>query len=233
MNIIDFHSHILPGIDDGSQNTETSVQMLESLAAQGVTVIIATPHFHADKMALKSFLKNRGAAYNVIQSAAAKRGIHLIPGAEVAFFTGIGDAGGLEQLTIAGTSLLLLEMPFRAWNGSDIREVEKLLNHGLMPIIAHIERFYPYQRNKRIMDALLSLPVLVQVNSEALFNRKTKHLSLELFRRGKAQLLGSDCHNMRSRPPNLAEGRRIIEKKIGRPYLEQMDRLGAEVLKLS
>lgn len=230
MNVIDFHSHILPGIDDGSWNIEMSEQMLEMSASHGVNVIVATPHFYAGRMTIDGFLKKRAEAYGNIQNAAAKQAIHFVLGAETTFFSGMGNADGLEKLTIADTSFLLLEMPFRTWNTGDIREIETLIGRGLKPIMAHIERFYPFQRDKRIFNTLYSLPVLVQINAEALLHWKTRRLALKLFKEGKAHLLGSDCHNVTSRPPNLAEGRNIIEKKLGNPRLIQIDQLGEEVL---
>lgn len=233
MNIIDFHSHILPGMDDGSRNGEMSERMLELYAEQGINVIVATPHFYADRMTLESFLDKRAAAYEYLQSQAGFRGIRLIPGAEVAFFAGMGDADGMEKLTVGGTSLLLLEMPFRPWNRADIREVEKLANRGIIPVMAHIERFFPYQRDKRIFDELYALPVFCQLNAEALMGWRTAHLALRLLREGRIHLLGSDCHNTDSRPPNLKKGREIIRKKLGDPHCARIDRFGGEVLGLS
>ncbi len=231
MSVIDFHAHILPGIDDGSRDREMSEEMLEMAGNQGVNAIVAAPHFYADRMTLDGFLRKRAAAFGRIKDDAEKHGVRLIPGAEVAFFAGMSSADGLDRLTIADTGLLLLEMPFGSWSGEDIREVEQLLDRGLTPVIAHMERFYPYQK-KRMTVELFALPVFVQVNAEALLGRKTKRLALKLFREGNAQLLGSDCHNLRSRPPNLMAGRKIIEKELGAPYLERIDRLGEEVLKL-
>lgn len=232
MDIIDFHSHILPEIDDGSQSAEMSRQMLELSGSQGVTAIVATPHFYAAEMTLQGFLKERRAAYDRICDDAQKLNIRLICGAETAFFSGMSDVDGLEELTIAETSLILLEMPFRAWNSSDIREIEKMLDRGLKPVIAHVERFYPYQRDKRIFDSLYSLPVLVQVNAEALLNRRLRRLALSLFKKGRAHLLGSDCHNVGTRPPNLASARAMIEKRLGASYLMQIDHFGKEALNL-
>lgn len=232
MNVIDFHSHILPEIDDGSRNIEMSEQILEISVSHGVNVIVATPHFYAGRMTIDGFLKKREETYGNIQNASTKQGIHLVLGAETTFFSGMGNANGLEKLTIADTSLLLLEMPFRAWNTCDMREIENLLDRGLKPIMAHIERFYPFQRDKHIFNTLYSLPVLVQINAEALLHWKTRRLALKLFKEGNAHLLGSDCHNVTSRPPNLAEGRNIIEKKLGNAQLVQIDKFGEEVLEL-
>lgn len=230
MRIIDFHSHILPGIDDGSSGMEMSEAMLKEYAAQSVEVVAATPHFYGESMSLKDFLKKRDEAYKRLVERARNREICLIPGAETAFFTGIGTAEEIGQLTLAGTPLLLLEMPFRPWNGEDLREVERLAERGIRPIIAHIERFYRFQKNEKILMELFALPVLIQVNAEALLSWRTRRLGLKLFSEGNAHLLGSDCHNLHFRPPNLEAGRKVIERKLGEEFLKRMDCLGAELL---
>ena len=228
--VIDFHSHILPGIDDGSTDMEMSRQMLELSASQGIKVILATPHFYADRVSLDHFLKYRDSSLNSIRHFSENYGIKILAGAEVAYFSGMSTANGLDRLTVSGTSLLLLEMPFRPWTGDDIREVRNLIRIGIQPVIAHIERFYPCQRNKHMIGELFSLPVYVQINAEALLTWKTRRFILRLFREGKAHLLGSDCHNLSSRPPNLAQGRDTVKRKLGVEYLEQMDSLGRELV---
>ena len=132
--VIDFHSHILPGIDDGSTDMEMSRQMLELSASQGIKVILATPHFYADRVSLDHFLKYRDSSLNSIRHFSENYGIKILAGAEVAYFSGMSTANGLDRLTVSGTSLLLLEMPFRPWTGDDIREVRNLIRIGIQPV---------------------------------------------------------------------------------------------------
>lgn len=228
--VIDFHSHILPGIDDGSRNREMSVQMLQAAAEQGIDVMVATPHFYADSMSIERFLRHREEALQKVLSCQRQEQILIICGAEVAFFSGISRAEGIEQLRIGDTNLMLLEMPFRAWSDRDLYEVERLVGRGLTPVIAHVERFYPFQKDKGMISALMEMPVYIQMNAECLLSWRSRRLPVKLFRTGAAHLLGSDCHNVSSRPQNLAEGRAILERKAGRDCLEEMDRLGAALL---
>ena len=230
-HIIDFHSHILPGIDDGSKNTAMSRKMLDSCAEQGVTIQIATPHFYANHMQPEDFLRNRQAAYEKVVDYAGEKEISLLCGAEVAFFRSIGYSEILDEMTISDTRLLLLEMPFREWTSRDLKEVELLLRRGIHPIIAHIERFYSFQSDKGIIDDLIDMPVTIQVNAEALLSWRTRGKMLKLFRTQQAQLLGSDCHNLTSRPPNLQQGREVLEKKLGQAQLQEIDTLGMQLLK--
>ncbi len=231
--IIDFHSHVLPGIDDGSKSQEMTRRMLEASAAQGVDLMIATPHFYANQDAPDHFLEKRKAAYGRLMEVWTLDLPVVICGAEVAFFSGMSRAERLKELCIQGTELLLLEMPFREWSERILQEVEEICQLGITPIIAHIERFYEYQKDKRLISELMGLPVYVQVNAECLLSWAGRKRAIPLFQNGYAQLLGSDAHNMEQRAPNLQAGRDVLKQKLGRGFLKEMDALGEELLGLN
>lgn len=228
--IIDFHCHVLPGIDDGSKDVAMSLAMLKESARQGIEVMVATPHFYADRNTPERFFDNRQRAYESLMAEATDELPQLFLAAEVAHFRGIGTSDNIEAFCIQGTKLLLLEMPFRVWSKGDIREVESLLERGITPVMAHIERFYSYQNEMKYMDRLFELPVYIQVNSEALLDWKQRHRVLKLFKAGRAQILGSDCHNLSRRPQNLYAGREILRKKLGKDFLNEMDSFQSELL---
>lgn len=225
MGAVDFHSHFLPGIDDGSKNTDMTRDMLAASAAQGIDLMCATPHFYADSMRLSSFLERRQRSFEKAAPIAENLGIEIALGAEVAFFPGMADAEGIERLCFEGTPTMLVEMPFRAWTEKDLRELEKLRRNGIRPVMAHLERFFGFQKDKSIMETLFEMPVYVQLNAECLLRFSDRLKFLKLYKTGNAQLLGSDCHNVTSRPQNLAEGRAQIEKKLGPAFLDDMDAL--------
>lgn len=232
MEVIDFHSHILPGIDDGSQNIKTSLQMLKESTLQGVDIMMATPHFYASKDRIEDFLKRRNRAYDSLRSAL---GDHLQPrlrlGAEVAFFPGISGAAKIDSLTFQGTRLLLLEMPFRSWTTSDIREVEKMIEkRGFQIILAHLERYMGMKENKKKIQELKQMPLYVQINAGSLLDWKKRRSLLKMFQNGEAHLLGSDCHGIDYRAPNLAKGREMLNKKIGKDALQRIDILGNKLI---
>lgn len=228
--MIDFHSHILPGIDDGSRNIEMSRKMLQMSASQGIDIILATPHFYADQISLSHFLENREISLDSVEEIAENYGIKILTGAEVAFFSGMSRSKELQKLTISGTSLLLLEMPFRSWTHEDIWEVRNILRNGIQPVIAHIERFYACQKNDCIIEELLSLPLYIQINAEAFLSWKTRRRVLRIIQKKKVLLLGSDCHNISSRPPNLQQARAVIKNKLGEEYLKQIDFWGQKLI---
>lgn len=154
MSVIDFHSHILPGIDDGARNLETSLAMLRQVSSQGVDYMIATPHFYASHDRVDAFLNRREDAYNSLKEAVHKESLSDVPqiltGSEVAFFDGISKAELIEDLTIQNTRVLLLEMPFAPWTSQNIHEVEVLVrDRGFNVLIAHLERFIWIPGNKK------------------------------------------------------------------------------------
>lgn len=230
MAIIDFHSHILPGIDDGSRDVSMSLELLKESRNQGIGAVVATPHFYANNNTIDRFLDDCRIALEKLRKNVTFPAPELVCGAEVCFFSGIGRADGVERLCIEDTNLMLLEMPFRAWTKRDLYEVELLLHRGITPIIAHLERFYPFQNDRKMIPELLNFPVYIQIDAECLLSWKTRRQPLKLFKDGQAHLLGSDCHNITSRPQNLAEGRAVLERKIGKQVLSQIDRLGAVLL---
>ena len=123
MAIIDMHCHILPGVDDGAKDLETSLAMLEASRDQGVQCMVATPHFYATRDRVDAFLARREAAWEVLKSRMGSDFPEVMLGAEVAFFQGISRAERLDALRIEGTSSMLLEMPFRPWSQGDVDEV--------------------------------------------------------------------------------------------------------------
>lgn len=231
MPIIDFHSHILPGIDDGSKNVQTSLEMLRRSAAQGVEDIVATPHFYALQDRIGGFLQRRQDALEALLPELTPDMPDIYLGAEVAFFSGISTAEQVSELVIQGTNALLLEMPFRPWSQSDVDEVEALMERrGFQIILAHLERYFSIRGNKRYITQLLELPVTVQINAESLLDWRQRGKILKLFRSQQAQLLGSDCHGIHHREPNLGRGREVLRKKLGQEALDRIDQAGAQLL---
>ena len=225
MSVIDFHSHVLPRIDDGSHSSEESLGMLQISASQGIDVMAATSHFYATEDRISSFLNRRRCSEERLKErmnqelTKEERIPRLIMGAEVAFFTGISRAERLEELTYEGTDLLLLEMPFTKWNKSEIEEVRYILERRkLCVMLAHLERFLMIPGNKKRIYELMELPVYVQI--------------LKMIRKKEQIFLGSDCHGLNHRVPNLKNGREALEKMMGSTFIDKMDKEAAVLLGL-
>jgi protein-tyrosine phosphatase len=231
MAIIDVHCHILPGVDDGARNVETSLAMLKASSDQGVQYMVATPHFYATRDRVETFLDRRSEAWETLKPQMNADFPKIYLGAEVAFFQGISRADRLEQLRIEGTNCILLEMPFRPWSEGDVDEVSQIYEkHGYTIILAHIERYLAVRANADYIEDLLEMPVLAQINAESLLDWRQRGMLIKMVRNGQIHLLGSDCHGIRHRPPNLGEGRAVLRKKLGQACLDRIDGLSEELL---
>lgn len=221
--MIDLHSHILPEMDDGSKSVEETAGLLKLLRQQGVTTVAATPHFYA-REAPDAFLKRRQTALEKM-SVLSETYPKVLLGAEVAYFSGMGSCEALIPLQIGQTKLLLVEMPFSDWTERIVEDVCEIpLQLGLIPVLAHVNRYPGKQQFPKYKDKLLRSGVYFQCNAEAFLTFKTRRWALSLMKKGYIHFLGSDCHNLASRPPQLNEAKAVIEKKLGKGFLENLDR---------
>ena len=239
--MIDFHTHVLPNIDDGSRSMDMSLAMLAEEYAQGVTEVVATPHFYAQDMSMEDFLERRDSALAKVKKKTTVSDSPyptLRAGAEVYYFSGIGLADEVSMLTIEGTKTLLLEMPFSPWSSRVFENVEQLINRqNLTVVLAHVERYFGYQKNKSVWEKVFALPVIPQINSGSfiekrrLFRRdKTYEFCIEFARKANRLIIGSDCHNLSDRAPNLKTGRAALEAALGSGVLALADKTVREVL---
>lgn len=231
--VIDFHTHVLPKTDDGSTSASESLAMLQMEAEQGIRRVVATPHFYAQADRPESFLARRAAAVSRLQEA--MQGHPELPllsvGAEVHYFSGIGDADILPELAIDHGRYVLIEMPMRHWTDNMYRELEKIHEHfGLIPIVAHVDRYIGPMQTFGIPERLMELPVLVQANADFFQRFFTRRMALRMLSRGQIHLLGSDCHNLKDRPVNLRQTIDLIEEKLGRKAIARINELEREIL---
>lgn len=231
--MIDIHSHVLPGIDDGSKNRSMSLQMLKESHKQGIDTVVATPHFYIKNDTIDSFLKHRNNAYShLMDSIKEEQNIpNIYLGAEVFYFNGISKIENLEKLCINNGKYLLLEMPFAKWNNRVFQEVEDIIyNRKLIPVIAHLERFVSFQKGTNNIDRLLGMRVIAQMNGEHLLGFFSKGKALKWLKNGTVQLLGSDMHNIESRPQNLGYACEIVRKKLGNDVIENIIKLSRNII---
>lgn len=241
--MIDFHSHILPGLDDGSGSVPESMALLREETAQGVGHIVLTPHFYAHLNPIDVFLKRRERSLEKLKCAVrdgkmrenAGKGQQAVPkmdvGAEVYYFPGIGKASTVDRLCIQNREILLLEMPFVQWEKAMYEDIRYLVEkRSLTIILAHIERYWAFQKDKSIWRAVFELPLYGQINAGSLVKWEKRRLCLGLLRQNDRIVLGSDCHNMQTRRPNLKAGREMIEKKLGCARLREIDALSERIL---
>ena len=167
-------------------------------------------------------MRNRKAAEQHLREEMAKHADMpaLSVGAEVYFFRGISQTDILRELAIDGGKYVLVEMPHCDWTDTMYRELEEIYNRqGLVPIMAHIDRYLGPIGKNSIMKRLEALPVLVQVNASFFRSGGSARKALKMLKKGQIHLIGSDCHNTRERSPKLGEAVQVIEKHLGQPAL--------------
>ena len=230
---VDFHSHILPGIDDGSVSVEESIAMLHKEAEQGITKVIAPPHFYAYKDNLDRFLERRSYAEQLLSKELQKHsGLPKVAvGAEVHYYSGFSHSRAISNLVIEDTKYILIEMPSAPWTEEMYHELDRIYSkQGLVPIIAHIDRYISRFRTYGIPKRLAELPVLIQANAEFFVNKGTAAMAVKMLRDDGIHLLGSDCHNLTTRMPNLGDALSIIERRLGSEAIERINQYEQRVL---
>lgn len=214
----EYHCHILPGIDDGAKDVETSLAMIEMMKAQGVERIVATSHFYAHReKSVAEFLKKRQAAFDKIRDKAAVKEIYL--GAEVAIENGISELADIEKLAVEGTRMILLELPYRAyskWMSEEIYNIGAEFNLKVM--LAHIHRYLEYY-SKDELEGILSTKAVMQINNEAFAGWREKKLVKRIIDDEKRFAFGSDAHNLDDRKPNWD----LLKKKVKPDVIELSD----------
>ncbi len=216
--MIDIHSHILPGIDDGSQSVEESLKILEAMKESGIEKVVATPHFYCETMSVEDFLKNRQSAFEKIKDIKPE-GIDVILGAEVMLSYDLYKEE-LRELAIEGTDYILIEMPYGKWDPWVFDEIFKISSkHQLEVIIAHIDR-YTEIVTKSELERLFKMSLKYQVNVDFLGGFLKKSPAMRLLKNDAVHFIASDCHNLTSRPPCLEEAVKRITAKLGRECVD-------------
>lgn len=229
--MIDIHTHILPGMDDGSGSLEESLAMAKESARQGVRLLAATPHFYATQEDPNSFLRRREKSLALLESAWQEGFPTLLVGAEVRYFDGISRVEKIAHLTLDHTRILLLEMPFTSWSRRMVEEVVELQrSRGLQVLLAHVERYLKDQ-DGQVWETFRQNGVWMQCNANFFLRWQTKRKAQALFKKGEIQMLGSDTHNMTTRPPNLALAREALVKSLGQAVWRSFERQSYALLK--
>ena len=181
--MIDFHAHILPNMDDGPQDVAVSLAMLRHSFCHGVDAVVSTSHFYPE----------------------------VILGAEVLYFPGISQADAVEDLLLGSSRTILVEPPMSHWTDTMLDDIALMgVNHNCLPVIAHVDRYMTMLRDESLVDRVLSRGMQVQVNTAYFLNPQTRKKAIRHLREGKIHVIGTDCHNLDSRAPNLGDVHRLL-----------------------
>jgi protein-tyrosine phosphatase len=219
IRMIDFHNHVLPGVDDGAADAAEASAAVRALMEQGVTALVVTPHVNGSdterSVAREKRLRRIDRAWEALQTAVGDLGVALHRGAEVMLDTPEPDLSD-PRLRLGGTRFVLVEFPFLAVPPNATRTLFQLKVEGWEPIIAHPERYANPSPGLAEVEEWKRVGARLQVNAGSLVGRYgsgPRLLAWTLLERGVADYVASDFHSRGS--PHLAACRAAVEARGG------------------
>ncbi len=213
--MIDIHTHILPCLDDGAQTKADALALLHMLEEQGVKSVALTPHYYGKKNSVEDFLRERESAFAKIEKEIPTN-LQVFLGAEV-HLTGVNDPTNEKicYLSIGDTDCVLVELPFfTKWSNALFEKLSEFISDtGYTPIVAHIERYDEVKRNPKRIETLIDMGCLIQVNTRAFIDRRTRKFAFRLLRHGMVHCLGTDAHDPLHRSPDYHLAKNCVYKK--------------------
>ncbi|WP_299093702.1 CpsB/CapC family capsule biosynthesis tyrosine phosphatase [uncultured Metabacillus sp.] len=218
--MIDIHSHILPGVDDGAQTVEDAINMAKLAVEEGVTKIIATPHHQNGKYVNRKqdILEKVVELNNILQNENIP--LEVLPGQETRIYGELlEDLDKEDILPLNHSHYLFIELP----SGHVPRYTEKLLFDiqlkGFTPVIVHPERNSELIENPEILFNLVKKGSLTQVTAGSItghFGKKIQKFSMQLIETNQTHFISSDAHNISTRSFRMRESISVVEKEFGR-----------------
>ncbi len=225
MRYIDFHTHILPEMDDGATSLNEAIAMLKAARQSGAETVVLTPHYHA-AAPLVDFLKRRNKKIELLKKAMLKDGgdfPRILCGAEVLLNDSLSGKNHLSELCIEGTNLLLLELPHSAWNKWHFQEVYQLLaERDVSPVMAHIERYMKKPSDMDKIEDLISIGAHFQINAQSFLTFGGRRVIRSLAAEGLISAIGSDCHRIKHRTPDISRAMNAFSKKFGDHFIDYL-----------
>lgn len=220
--MIDIHSHILPGLDDGSRDMAESIAMAKEAVREGIDTIVATPH-HANGKYWNESSRVRAAVSQLVE-ALQHAGIPLrvIEGQEIRVYRELlDDFHQGKTISLGGSPYILLEFPSSRLPDHIEDVIHELTVLGVTPVIAHPERNAAIASDPERLLHLVQLGALSQVTSHSLnglFGQAVQKLSIELCQRNLVHFLASDAHNLTHRAFGLKAAYELVTAKLGDSY---------------
>lgn len=223
---IDVHSHILPGVDDGSGSMKHTIEMLKLANQEGIKSIIATPHYAcgANNKTVEELQNIREQVQ--IEALKIDKNFQIFLGNELYYSDSIiEDLKVKKAMTLAESNYALVEFSIRASYDTIYNGIKSLILAGYAPILAHVERYQCLKKEEDLIMELIELGAYIQMNSNSLqgsFMDKEASYNRKLFSRGLIHFIGSDCHDAKYRTPKMESTVKILSKKIDKQLLNRV-----------
>lgn len=219
---IDIHCHILPGVDDGSPDMETSLNMLKTALSEGTKGLILTPHHkpmhhNVSPEHLLDYTEE-------LMEEAHKRGIkvQLFPGNEIYYSdTAVRELESGIASTLAGSRYALVEFHPTDMYKTIHNALYSVQAAGFFPILAHVERYADMAKHVKYVDELIEMGCYIQVNANSVMGKYglgIRHFTRELLKREMVHFVATDAHDNGSRAPHLLDCRDYVEGKLSESY---------------
>lgn len=223
---IDLHTHILPGIDDGSADLEMSFEMARVAVAEGTRYLACTPHI------TPGIYENRSADIRLrvreLQSALDKAdiGLKLVAGADIHIAPDLIERLSSDQYPRIGTSrYFLFEPAHHVLPPNTVRYCEALLDAGYRPILTHPERLTWIEKHYDVITALDELGLVIQLTAASVtgrFGARALYWSERMLDEGRVDIVASDAHDPVRRPPRLVSAFEKVSSRLGEAAGKQM-----------
>lgn len=231
--MIDFHSHIIPNIDDGSTSMKDTINMINEARQAGFTEIISTSHYIQKYYDLDCFEREK--ILDIIKKKVSEKkeiNIKLYLGSEIYFTPEIIElVKNKKASTINNTRYLLFELPMNTKPLFVKEMVYELMQNGYIPIIAHPERYSYVQENIRYIEELAGMGVLFQSNYGSIigmYGNSAKKTLKKLLKNNLISFLGSDVHRTGQIYPKIPKALKKLRKILSIEELEKLTTLNAQ-----
>ena len=224
--ITDLHNHSLFGVDDGADSYETMCGMLDTSYNNNVRSICFTPHFNnRENDCTTEQIKS---AFEIAKEYCEKNlpdmSLHL--GSEMLYHYDCVDSIRENKLfTVANSKYVLVDFMYVPDVRSIIWGIQRLLNCGYIPIVAHVERYACLYNKPDEVQRMSALGAVIQINAKSLFYgifSKRRSFCIKLLKEGLVDIVASDAHNLTSRSPNMREAAEFVISKFGYGYAEKI-----------
>lgn len=225
--MIDLHSHVLPGLDDGAPDLGASLEIVRAAAADGIRVLAATPHVRDDYPTTPDQME---VALAEVRAAATGLGVEIVGGGELALDAVERlDEESLRRFGLGGNpACVLVETPYYGWRIDLPQILFTLRTRGFMPVLAHPERNGEVQRDIELLASVVGGGTFVQLTAASVdgrLGRRTRATALALLERGYAHMIASDAHAPTVRAIGMAAARAALgDEALGRWLTEEVPR---------
>ncbi len=221
---IDIHTHILPNVDDGAKSMQESLDILRTLKRRGVDAVALTPHFYPhSEDSIRDYKARIDERFCEIKKELSSDIPELFLGSEVFTFDGISGMEEIKGLCIGNSNYAIVELSYSKITSKTVEDVISLnLKFGIVPILAHIERYVDFDNFKEMISLIVDGYALGQVNADSLLHFKTRKDTLGLIYNGFVNFIASDTHSLKLMP-DIKEALNVVRRKLGQGYVQKIE----------